>query len=113
MFDMMARQLPGWRNREESAPTMTDEKKGVALAVQAALAMGGEDLATEVHYPPVDNGLDYLASGVDHLRGEEVGRWECLFDRKSWIVSSKNFDWSVSDFVTGPEVDRRSLRLSG
>lgn len=37
------------------------------------------DLAAEVHYPPVDNGLDYLVSVVDHLRGEEVGRRELKY----------------------------------
>jgi hypothetical protein len=29
--------------------------------------------------PPVDNGLDYLVSVVDHLRGEEVGRRELKY----------------------------------
>ncbi|MGI5255412.1 hypothetical protein [Actinacidiphila glaucinigra] len=33
----------------------------------------------EVHYPPVDNGLDYLVSVVDHLRGEEVGPRELKY----------------------------------
>ncbi|MFJ2716870.1 hypothetical protein [Streptomyces sp. NPDC087437] len=58
---------------------MTDEKEGAAPDEQAALATGGQDLAAEVHYPPVDNGLDYLVSVVDHLRGEEVGRRELKY----------------------------------
>ncbi|MEU9452897.1 hypothetical protein [Streptomyces sp. NPDC048277] len=58
---------------------MANEKEGSAPAEQAALAAGGEDLAAEVHYPPVDNGLDYLVSVVDHLRGEEVGRRELKY----------------------------------
>ncbi|PJE98138.1 hypothetical protein CUT44_08775 [Streptomyces carminius] len=58
---------------------MRDEKKGAASAGQAALTTDGRDLAAEVHYPPLDNGLDYLVSVVDHLRGEEVGRRELKY----------------------------------
>ncbi|MFE4599438.1 hypothetical protein ACFRKE_01110 [Kitasatospora indigofera] len=32
------------------------------------------DLNGEVHYPPVENGLDYMVSVVEHLQGEKVGR---------------------------------------
>ncbi|MEU9132422.1 hypothetical protein AB0D08_30665 [Kitasatospora sp. NPDC048540] len=32
------------------------------------------ELYDEVHYPPVENGLDYMVSVVEHLRGDKVDR---------------------------------------
>ncbi|MFE3875400.1 hypothetical protein ACFXPX_13490 [Kitasatospora sp. NPDC059146] len=56
---------------------MTDDQK-------AATSVGdstgeGVDLDDEVHYPPVENALDYLVSVVEHLQGEEVGRRELKY----------------------------------
>ncbi|WP_157815847.1 hypothetical protein [Kitasatospora sp. CB02891] len=53
---------------------MTDSTTGTtAVPTQAAPAAGGADLTVEVHYPPVENGIDYLLSVVGHLR-EPVDR---------------------------------------
>ncbi|WP_371503539.1 hypothetical protein OG871_39550 (plasmid) [Kitasatospora sp. NBC_00374] len=51
---------------------MTDDQKAATSAGDST--GGGVDLADEVHYPPVENGLDYLVSVVDHLQGGKVGR---------------------------------------
>ncbi|GAA2842329.1 hypothetical protein [Kitasatospora aburaviensis] len=50
---------------------MTDEQK-TAGALEDGI--GGVDLEDEVHYPPVENGLDYMVSVVEHLQGDKVGR---------------------------------------
>ncbi|MFB7678362.1 hypothetical protein ACFC26_43905 [Kitasatospora purpeofusca] len=53
---------------------MTDDQKAATPTKKTAGTKSGVDLADEVHYPPVENGLDYMVSVVEHLRGEKVNR---------------------------------------
>ncbi|MFD0261929.1 hypothetical protein ACFVH7_27105 [Kitasatospora indigofera] len=51
---------------------MTDHQRAATPA--GSNAGEGLDLDEEVHFPPVENGLDYLVSVVEHLQGDSIDR---------------------------------------